>query len=84
LDPIDDGEERCLVEQVRAKELDAVAEMLDAAAGMRAGAARDTDDAVAEVEQVLGQVASILTGDASDERRSPIHPQISLVPHVPR
>jgi hypothetical protein len=77
-------EERCLVEKIRAKELDAIAEMLDAATGVRTRAACDTDDTVAEVKEVLGEVASILTSDASDECRSRIHPPVFPFSHVPR
>src|SRR5215208_5279395 len=77
LNLIDDGEERCLVEEVCAKELDAIAEMLDAATSVRTRAACDTNDTVAKVEKVLGQIAAVLTGDAGDERRSGIHAPVS-------
>ena len=83
LDLVDDGEERRLVEKVRAKELDAVAEVLDATTGVRTGAACDTDDPVAKVEEVLGQIAAVLTGDAGDERRSRIHAPVIPSPGYP-
>jgi hypothetical protein len=84
LDLVDDGEERRLVEKIRANELDTIAEVLDAATGVRARAACDPDDTVVKVEQVLSQVASVLTSYAGNERRSRIHPPVSSLPHVPR
>jgi hypothetical protein len=84
LNLIDDGEERRLVEQVGAKKLDAVAEMLDSVTGVRTRATGDTDDTVAKVEEVLGQIATVLTGDAGDERRSRIHALATPLPDNPR
>ena len=66
-DVVDDADQRQLIEQVGRLERDAIEQVLDAPVVGRAGAADDPEDLVALLEQQLGEIRPVLTGDAGDE-----------------
>ena len=66
-----------LVEQVGLPELEAVAEVRDALEVLGAGAPDHADDAVALLEQQLGEVRAVLAGDAGDQRPSACDPHFT-------
>ena len=61
-------DQRGLVEQVALDELDAVQQVLDPLDRVGAGPAGHPDDAVALLEQELGEIGAVLAGDAGDQR----------------
>src|SRR5690606_5432382 len=65
LEHVNDGE---LIEQVGLVQLDLAVEVLNALEVFGTGAANDAVNLVALFQQQLGQVTSILAGDAGDQR----------------
>ena len=65
LDQPDEGE---LVQQIGGPQLDAVEQVLDAPVVRGAEAAGDPDHLVPPVEEQLGEVRTVLAGDAGDDR----------------
>ena len=61
-------DQRELVEEVGLAEIEAAPEMRDALEVLGARPAHHADDAIALLEQELGQVRAVLAGDAGDER----------------
>jgi len=62
-----DVDERNLVAQVAGNQLQPVLNVADAVEVKRAGAAHHADDAVAAVEEELGQIGTILAGDTGNQ-----------------
>ena len=67
VDLFEDAGDGGLVEQVALVQLDAAAQVLDALKVLGAGAADDAADAVALLEQQVGEVRAVLSGNARDE-----------------
>jgi hypothetical protein len=65
---LEDREDRHLVEQVTMDERDAVLEVTDPLPVDRAGPPDHAQHLVTLVQQQLGQVGAVLTGDTGDER----------------
>jgi hypothetical protein len=62
------ADERQLVEQIRRPERNAVEQVLDPLHIRRARAPDDSDDLIILLEQQLGEVRPVLTGDPGDNR----------------
>ena len=67
-DFVDQPDERQLIEQIGRLQRDAIEQVLDAPRVRRARAADDAEHLVALVEQQLGEIRTVLAGDAGDER----------------
>ena len=56
-----------MVEQVAGKDLYVVDDVLDSLVHFGAGASRHADDAIAFLQQELGEIRAVLAGDSGDE-----------------
>ncbi len=68
LDLLDDLADGILVEQVGLADMDAVLDVLDAVEFFHAGTADHAVDLVALLQQEIGEIGTVLPGDAGDQR----------------
>lgn len=67
LDLSDDLADGILVQQVCLADLDAVLDMLDAVEFLHAGTADHAVDLISLLQQEIGEIGTVLTGDAGDQ-----------------